>query len=101
MFLSPDCFEIANLLCEEFRKEKAFGHIELCYTDVCIHAFSAAGCIFHAAAMTDCPRTKAEARSRYENLILYEPNAEEVFDAIVPEYLAGLVYGGVCESTGQ
>ena len=26
-----DCFEIANLLCEEFRKG-TFGHIELCYT---------------------------------------------------------------------
>ena len=32
------------------------------------------------------------------NLILYEPSAEEVFDAIVPEYLAGLIYGGVCEA---
>ena len=27
--------------------------------------------------------------------------AEIVFDAIVPEYLAGLVYGGVCESTAS
>ena len=35
------------------------------------------------------------------DLILYEPNAEVVFDAIVPEYLAGLVYGGVCESTAS
>ena len=26
-----DCFEIANLLCEEFKKG-TFGHIELCYT---------------------------------------------------------------------
>ena len=24
-----------------------------------------------------------------------------MFDAIVPEYLAGLVYGGVCESTAS
>ncbi len=40
-----DCFEIANLLCEEFRKG-TFGHIELCYTSFSIHAFSAAGGIF-------------------------------------------------------
>ena len=32
------------------------------------------------------------------NLILYEPDSSTVFDAIVPEYLAGLIYGGVCES---
>jgi len=32
------------------------------------------------------------------NLILYEPTAEAVFDAIVPEYIAGVIYGGVCES---
>ena len=38
-----------------------------------------------------------EEESRRKDLILYEPNGIEVFDAIVPEYLAGLVYGGVCE----
>ena len=32
------------------------------------------------------------------NLILYEPDSTEVFDAIVPEYLAGLIYGSVCDS---
>ena len=36
-----------------------------------------------------------------KNLILYEPDGETVFDAIVPEYLAGLVYGGICESTAS
>ena len=35
------------------------------------------------------------------NLILYEPDASEVFDAIVPEYLAGLIYGAVCESVAS
>ena len=34
-------------------------------------------------------------------LILYEPDASEVFDAIVPEYLAGLIYGAVCESVAS
>ena len=27
------------------------------------------------------------------DLILYEPNGVEVFEAIVPEYLGGLIYG--------
>ena len=30
--------------------------------------------------------------------ILYEPNGEEVFSAIVPEYLGGILYGALCES---
>ena len=29
---------------------------------------------------------------------IYEPNAEEVFEAIVPEYLGGVLYGALCES---
>ena len=39
--------------------------------------------------------------SQIRELILYEPNASEVFDAIVPEYLAGLIYGAVCESVAS
>ena len=30
--------------------------------------------------------------------ILYEPGSVEVFDAIVPEYLGGILYGALCES---
>ena len=32
---------------------------------------------------------------------MYEPNAEEVFNATVPEYLAGLIYGAVCEGVAS
>lgn len=93
-----DCFEIANILCKEFR-EGRFGHIELCYTTfvsmltqrpdvLCMLPLTDVA----EAFKTDQPRTESR------NLILYEPSAQEVFDAIVPEYLAGLIYGGVCES---
>ncbi len=30
--------------------------------------------------------------------ILYEPGSAEVFEAIVPEYLGGILYGALCES---
>ena len=30
--------------------------------------------------------------------IVYEPDSVEVFDAIVPEYLGGILYGALCES---
>ena len=29
---------------------------------------------------------------------LYEPGSTEVFEAIVPEYLGGILYGALCES---
>ena len=41
-------------------------------------------------------RTGAENRARIDTV--YEPNAEEVFAAIVPEYLGGVLYGALCES---
>ena len=30
--------------------------------------------------------------------ILYEPNSDQVFEAIVPEYVGGMIYGALCES---
>ena len=33
--------------------------------------------------------------------MLYEPDSTAVFDAIIPEYLAGVVYGALCESVAS
>ncbi len=93
-----DCFEIANLLCEEFKKG-TFGHIELCYT-VFTSMLSQQPEVFSLLPMTDI-REESGGRIESKNLILYEPGAEIVFNAIVPEYLAGIVYGGICESTAS
>ena len=41
---------------------------------------------------------KAEAR---RSQILYKPSCEEVFRAIIPEYVAGTVYGALCESVAS
>ena len=41
---------------------------------------------------------KAAAR---RSQILYKPSSEEVFRAIIPEYVAGIVYGAVCESVAS
>jgi len=93
-----DCFEIANLLCSEFKKGE-FGHIELCYTTF-VSMLSQKPGVSSILPLTDLANkelAKGEKQT-IRNLILYEPNSTEVFDAIVPEYLAGLIYGGVCES---
>lgn len=92
-----DCFEISNLLCQEFKKG-SFGHIELCYTRF-VSMLSQQPDVFSMLPLSDLAKEETDAeKSPVRNLILYEPNSMEVFDAIVPEYLAGLIYGGVCEA---
>ncbi|MDO5346497.1 MAG: ATP synthase F1 subunit gamma [Lachnospiraceae bacterium] len=93
-----DCFEIANLLCKEFSNGK-FGHIELCYT-VFVSMLTQRPEVFSMLPLTDLAEEE-ETKGKVRDLILYEPSATEVFDAIVPEYLAGLIYGGVCESVAS
>ena len=93
-----DCFEIAGLLCEGFRK-KEFGHIDLCYT-VFQSMLTQTPEVFSVLPMTDI-RDESGGKVSTKNLIWYEPDAETVFDAIVPEYMAGLIYGAVCESVAS
>ena len=92
-----DCFEMANLLCGEFKKGE-FGHIDLCYTKFVsmLSQQPSAIPVLPLKDLTDKQDTKS-----IRNLILYEPDASEVFDAIVPENLAGLIYGAVCESVAS
>ena len=93
-----DCFEIANLLCREFKKGR-FGHVELCYT-MFISMLTQRPSVFSMLPLKDLEE-EADEKKVQRDLILYEPTASEVFDAIVPEYLAGLIYGGVCESVAS
>ena len=92
-----DCFEIANLLCGEF-KNGEFGHIDLCYTKF-VSMLSQQPDAIPVLPLDDL--TGENDTKDIRNLILYEPDASEVFEAIVPEYLAGLIYGAVCESVAS
>lgn len=92
-----DCFEIAHLLSGEFKKG-TFGHIELCFTTF-VSMLSQQPGVSSLLPLTDLAEDAPDdLDDAARSLILYEPNSMEVFDAIVPEYLAGLIYGGVCES---
>lgn len=91
-----DCFEMAKMLCAEFKKTE-FGHIELCYTKF-VSMLSQQPDIISMLPLSALADEGTKDQNAVRNLILYEPSAEEVFDAIVPEYLAGLIYGGVCEA---
>ena len=95
-----DCFSMAHLLCSEFRKG-TFGHVELCYTKF-ISMLSQQTDVISLLPLSDMTDADTpEKRKMIRDLILYEPDASEVFDAIVPEYLAGVLYGAVCESVAS
>ena len=92
------CFEIAKLLCKEFKAGR-FGHIELCYTEF-VSMLSQQPRVISLLPMVDLEQAEEEQKV-IRNLIIYEPSAEAVYDAIVPEYLAGLIYGAACESVAS
>ena len=94
-----DCFSMAKVLCTGFN-EGRFGHVVLFYTSF-ISMLSQEARSFPVLPLNDLTRNEEEGRKDIRNLILYEPSEEEVFNAIVPEYLAGLIYGAVCESTAS
>jgi F-type H+-transporting ATPase subunit gamma len=87
-----DCFRIAKSVCEAY-EDGEFGHVSMCYTNF-------------VSMMSQVPKSSALLPlSDFENpeldengtrdLILYEPSSEEVFNAIVPEYLAGILYTSI------
>ena len=93
-----DSFAISALICEEFLKG-SFGCVTLVYTEF-INILSQ---VPHAVAtlpLADLKPKDSEAEP-VRNLILYEPDSTEVFNTIVPEYLAGVIYGAICDSVAS
>lgn len=93
-----DSFAISNLICEEFMKG-SFGCVKLVYTEF-INILSQ---VPHAVATLPLADLKPDNKESepVKNLILYEPDSTEVFNTIVPEYLAGVIYGAICDSVAS
>lgn len=87
-----DCFSIAKQLCKAFR-EGAYSEIHVAYTNFESMLSQS------PAVMKLLPLEGDPTHTEHHNAdILYEPSNEEVFEAIIPEYLGGLLYGALCES---
>ena len=93
-----ECFEMAELICKGFRN-KEYGHISLCYTEF-INMLSQKPKSDHVLPLTDLSLPEGKNPEDYGQ-ILYEPTSSEVFDVIVPEYVAGLIYGAMSESVAS
>ena len=92
-----DCFEMARMLCREFR-DGSFGHIALCYTEF-VSMMVQNTKQTEMLPLTDLK--KEDGAQIAGGQILYEPDSSAVFDAIVPEYLAGMIYGAMSESVAS
>ena len=91
-----DCFGIARMICDAYSKGK-FGHVLLCYTDFVsmmtqTHRSSS---LLPLSDFADEMKKPEDTDKAVRDLILYEPDSETVFNAIVPEYLAGLLYTSI------
>ena len=86
-----DCFSIAKLLCKAYLS-KEIDEIHVAYTGF-VSVLSQTPATLQLLPLSQSGVTRPAAVD-----IVYEPNQEAVFEAIIPEYLGGLLYGALCES---
>ena len=93
-----ECFTLSHQITEGFLKGE-YDAVKLCYTRFDSMMTQTATTLEVLPLTIEPPEAqKAEAR---RSQILYKPSCEEVFGAIIPEYVAGVLYGAVCESVAS
>ena len=93
-----ECFTLAHQITEGFLKGE-YDAVKLCYTRFdSMMTQTATTLEVLPLAIEPTEAQKAEAR---RSQILYKPSSEEVFGAIIPEYVAGVIYGALCESVAS
>ena len=88
-----DCFSIAKQLCKAYRAGE-IDEIHIAYTNF-VSVLSQTPATLRLLPLL---RTETGREGTVSTDILYEPDSVDVFDAIVPEYLGGILYGALCES---
>ena len=87
-----DCFSVSKQLSKAYLRGE-FDEVCVAYTNF-VSVLSQTPATMQLLPLT-CEATEQQnLRSDF----LYEPDCTEVFDAIVPEYLGGILYGALCES---
>ena len=89
----PDCFTISKLVTEGYLSGQ-FDELSIVFTQFI-------SMLTQSPASENLLPLKAEKRERttgVHSLVLYEPSPDVVYDAIVPNYIAGMIYGSICES---
>ena len=87
-----ECFSVAKKLAKSFRSGE-FDEVYVAYTNF-VSVLSQTPAVMQLLPLVREPRKREGVSQDF----LYEPDSTEVFDAIVPEYLGGILYGALCES---
>ena len=87
---ASDCFTLAKQLCKLYR-ERSFDRIVVGYTEF-VSVLSQTPEVLQLL-----PLQRPEKTEQHHEM-LYEPGATEVLEAIIPEYIGGVIYGALCES---
>ena len=87
-----ECFSVAKKLCKSFLNGE-FDEVYVAYTNF-VSVLSQSPAVIQLLPLVREDR-KHEGVSQD---FLYEPDSTEVFEAIIPEYLGGILYGALCES---
>ena len=88
-----DCFSISKQLSKAF-KNGEFDEVHVAYTNF----ISVLSQTPDTMKLLPLVRDKNAEKPASIAVTMYEPGCEEVFEAIVPEYLGGILYGALCES---
>jgi len=91
-----DCFTISNLVTKGYLSGQ-YDEVSIVYTQF-------------VSMLTQTPRMEGLLPLAHEEqepaqgvrpLVIYEPSPTAVYDAIVPNYIAGMIYGAMCESVAS
>ena len=93
-----ECFTLSHQITEGFLKGE-YDAVNLCYTRF-DSMMTQTATTLEVLPLTIEPTEAQKAEAR-RSQILYKPSCEEVFGAIIPEYVAGVLYGAVCESVAS
>ena len=93
-----ECFALSRKITEGYLKGD-YDAVKLCYTRF-DSMMTQTAVTMEVLPLTIEPTEEQKAAAR-RSQILYKPSSEEVFGAIIPEYVAGVLYGAVCESVAS
>ena len=89
----PDCFTISNLVTRGYLSGQ-FDEVSILFTQFVSMLTQTPA----SASLLPLKTGQREVKTGLRPLVLYEPSPTAVYDAIVPNYIAGMIYGSMCES---
>lgn len=88
-----DCFTVAKWVSKLFLNG-AFDAVYVCYTNSVSSLSQVPSCL----RLVPLIRQRTGSEGVFSGDVFYEPDVASVLDAIIPEYIGGIIYGALCES---